>query len=145
MYPKHAFDWIASNFFVSYFYILLVIYDPNHKLEIGVGRILAIRKREKDSQYDHLNFSLMNNQNPKTTRPEWNIKNLEDRVKDYRTDTKNKHQIPTEQGWFDRVKDNITDTWEDTKDAASEAWRKTMNWADDTWESATNERKNPNY
>lgn len=88
----------------------------------------------------------MNNQNPKSQRPQWTTENLEDRVKDYRAELKKKNQMPTEQGWFDRVKDNVTDTWEDTKDAASEAWQKTKNWADDTWESATNEREdNPNY
>lgn len=74
-------------------------------------------------------------------RNQWNVENYEDRVKDYRSEYRKRNQNPTEEGWMERVKENVADAWEDTKDAASEAWQKTKNWVDDTWDSATNERE----
>lgn len=72
-----------------------------------------------------------NSENPTN----WNVENYENRLRDYRNETKENNQPITEQGWLDRVKDNVSDAWEDTKDAASEAWQKTKNWTEDAWEN----------
>ncbi len=76
----------------------------------------------------------MNNQNPNNAN-QWNVENYEDRVKDYRTELRRNNQEATAEGWFERVKENVSDAWEDTKDAASNAWEKTKDWADDAWET----------
>lgn len=94
----------------------------------------------------------MNNQNPNSKnpngqRPIWNVENYEDRVKDFRSECRRRNENPTEENWMQRVRENVSDAWEDTKDAASEAWENTRNWVDDTWQSVANkdENKNPNY
>ena len=46
-----------------------------------------------------------------------------------------------QEGWFERVKENISDTWEDIKDGASDAWEKTKDASEDVkaeWRKKTN-------
>lgn len=64
----------------------------------------------------------------------WKMDQYADRVKDYIREQKEKNEEPTQEGWFERVKDNVSEAWENTKDAASEAWENTKDWADDAWD-----------
>lgn len=65
----------------------------------------------------------------------WKVEEYADRAKDYIRDQRAKNQEPTQEGWYERAKDNVSDAWEDTKDAVSDAWEKTKDWADDAWDS----------
>ncbi len=65
---------------------------------------------------------------------QWKANEYAERAKEYIREQKAKNQEPTQEGWFNRVKENVSDAWEDTKDAANDAWENTKNWADETWE-----------
>lgn len=59
------------------------------------------------------------------------LNNYADQVKAYIKDQKEKNQEPTQEGWFETLKSNASEAWDDVKDAASEAWEKTKDFAVD--------------
>lgn len=65
---------------------------------------------------------------------QWKANEYADRAKDYIREQREKNQEATQEGWMNRVKENVSDAWENTKDAANEAWENTKDWADKTWE-----------
>lgn len=67
-------------------------------------------------------------------KAQWKVDEYAERAKDYIREQRAKNLEATEQGWLDRVKENVSEAWEDTKDAANDAWKNTKNWADETWE-----------
>ncbi len=71
----------------------------------------------------------------------WTINEYADRAKDYIREQKEKNTEPTEEGWMERAKANVSDAWEDTKDAVSDAWNKTKDWADENWEKTKDAAK----
>jgi uncharacterized protein YjbJ (UPF0337 family) len=61
----------------------------------------------------------------------WKFEDLTEKAKDYINETRANDEEATHEGWLDRVKNNISDAWEDTKDAASDAWEKTKDLSED--------------
>ena len=64
----------------------------------------------------------------------WKANEYAEKAKDYIREQKEQNAEPTQEGWLNKVKENVSDAWEDTKDAANDAWENTKNWADETWE-----------
>ncbi len=64
-------------------------------------------------------------------KAKWHVNDYADRAKDYIREQKEKNTEPTDEGWMDRAKENVSDAWESTKDAASDAWEKTKDWSED--------------
>ncbi len=64
----------------------------------------------------------------------WTVNDYADRAKDYIREQKEKNATPTQEGWFERAKENVSEAWEDTKDAVSNAWEETKDWSDQAWE-----------
>lgn len=64
-------------------------------------------------------------------KTQWAVNDYAERAKDYIREQRAKNEEPTEAGWMDRAKHNISDAWEDTKDALSDAWEKTKDWSED--------------
>ena len=54
-----------------------------------------------------------------------------DQVKAYIKEKKEKNEEPTQEGWFESLKSNVSDAWDDIKDSASDAWEKTKDFAVD--------------
>lgn len=65
---------------------------------------------------------------------QWKANDYAERAKDYIREQRARNEEPTQEGWFNTVKENVSDAWESTKDAAHDAWESTKNWADETWE-----------
>ena len=64
----------------------------------------------------------------------WTVNDYAEKAKEYIREQRDKNEDATQEGWLDRVKNNVSDAWEDTKDAASNAWESTKDWADDAWD-----------
>lgn len=54
-----------------------------------------------------------------------------EQVKSYIREQKANNQEPTQEGWYENLKSNINEAWDDVKDTASEAWEKTKDFAVD--------------
>ncbi|WP_209391421.1 hypothetical protein [Chryseobacterium sp. RR2-3-20] len=65
------------------------------------------------------------------TDAKWKISDLADRARDYINEKRNNDEEASHEDWLDRVKANVSDTWEDIKDGANEAWEKTKDAAED--------------
>lgn len=75
-----------------------------------------------------------NNAENAVNEVKWTVNDYADRAKDYIREQKENNAEPTAEGWLERAKANVSDTWEDTKDAVSDAWEKTKDFADSAWE-----------
>ncbi|AZI41311.1 hypothetical protein EIB74_13230 [Epilithonimonas vandammei] len=56
------------------------------------------------------------------------------KARNYIEEQKRKNEEPTREGFFDNLKSNLADAWEDTKDFADKAWESTKDTANDAWE-----------
>lgn len=59
-----------------------------------------------------------------TPNEKWNLDNLAQKANDFLQEFKEKNLQPDKNEWFERVKNNISDTWEDVKDSAQNVWDK---------------------
>ena len=75
-----------------------------------------------------------NNAENAVNKVKWTVNDYAERAKDYIREQKEKNAEPTEEGWMERAKENISDAWDDTKDAVSDAWEKTKNWSENAWD-----------
>ena len=86
---------------------------------------------------DNMEDSVRNTAN----NTKWKAEDLADRAKDYISEKRDNDPEATKEGWFDRVKENISDAWEDIKDGANDAWEKTKDASEDAkaeWRKRTN-------
>ncbi|MPT32140.1 MAG: hypothetical protein E2600_10850 [Chryseobacterium sp.] len=62
------------------------------------------------------------------------VNDYADRARSYIDEQKRKNEEPTRDGFFENLKANAAEAWEDTKDFADKAWESTKDTASDAWE-----------
>lgn len=68
----------------------------------------------------------MESQNNTPQNEKWSIDNLAQKANEFVQEFKQKNLEPDRNEWFERVKNNVSDTWDDVKDAAQNVWDKTQ-------------------